>query len=65
MYVNKNTYKKHCDGNILIQFMRQQYPDDNYVFLPDLASAHYGKNVIALLDSESINYVLKKDDPAS
>ena len=39
-------------------------PDDNYVFWADLASAHNAKNIIALLDSESINFVLKKDDPA-
>ena len=37
--------------------MREQYPDDNYVFWAGSASAHYAKKVIALLDS--INYVLK------
>ena len=45
--------------------MREQYPDDYHVFWADLASAPYAKNFIALLDSESINYVLKKDNPAN
>ena len=48
----------------MIPFIRKQYPDDNYDFGSDFASAH-AKNVIALLDSESINYVLKKDNPAN
>ena len=29
--VNKNTLKKDCIENILIAFIREQYPDDNYV----------------------------------
>ena len=44
--------------------MHEQYPDDNYIFLPDLASAHFAKNIF-LLGIESINYVLKKDIPAN
>ena len=45
--------------------MCKQYPDDNNLFWVDFTSSHYAKNVIALLDSESINFVIKKDNPAN
>lgn len=39
------------------------YDDNEYIFWPDLASAHYAKNSIDFKKANNINFVAKGDNP--
>ena len=38
-------------------FMRQYHADNNYIFWPDQARAHYAKSVIDYLNENNVNFV--------
>ena len=59
--INKEVYAKECIGKRLIPFINK-YKSLGYdvMFWLDLASSHYAKNVVELLDQESINFVTKE-----
>lgn len=62
--VNAGVYLQECIKRRLIPYIRAKY-DQNYVFWPDLASAHYANVVVAHLKQQGINFVSKGDNPAS
>ena len=44
-------------------FIKKLHPEGNFVFWPDLASAHYAKSVTSYLISKNITFVQKADNP--
>ena len=61
--VNGQVYREECIKKRLIPFIRQHYPEDNYIFWPDLASSHYAKPVIELLEEQRIKVLSKDRNP--
>ena len=61
--INVNTYINECLKKRLLPFVREMHEDDNYVFWPDLASAHYAKKTQDWLKSENIEFVQKIQNP--
>lgn len=59
--INADVYMKECLKKRLIPF----YEKHNVlrIFWPDLASAHYARSTLALLDSKGINFVSKEENP--
>jgi transposase len=47
----------------LIKFINKHHSDSNYLFWPDLASAHYAKDTIETFDQLGIKYVHKEENP--
>ena len=62
--INGKVYLEECVKKRLIPYIRTHY-DDNYVFWPDKASAHYAKAVVEHLEKEGIHFVSKEDNPAN
>ena len=59
------TYLNKCLKRHLLPFIREMYPDNNYIFWPDLASAHYSKIVLAWCKTENIPIVPRGNNPAN
>ncbi len=39
--IDQNVYKRECLQKQLIPYLKENHFDDNYIFWPDKASAHY------------------------
>ena len=63
--IDKETYIEECLEERLIPFIRKHHKDDDYVFWPDLASAHYARDTIDYLIEKGINHVDKEENPAN
>ena len=55
-------YINECLSQRLLPFLHKHHPDYNYIFWPDLASAHYAKATVSWM-SEFINFVPKELNP--
>ena len=44
--MNQYNYLKECIQKRVIPFIRQYHTDNNYIFWPDQARAHYAESVI-------------------
>ncbi len=44
-------------------FIRKNYPNNDYIFWPDLTSAHYSNSTQNLYRKLNINFVPKEDNP--
>jgi len=60
--INTERYLKFLRTRLL-PFINEHYKDDDYMFWPDLAGAHYAGEVIDFLESENIKYVPKVRNP--
>ena len=60
--INSDVYTEECLSQRLLPFLHRYHPDFNYIFWPDLASAHYSNATIAWMD-ENINFVAKSINP--
>ncbi|KAF2898529.1 hypothetical protein ILUMI_07646, partial [Ignelater luminosus] len=60
--INGNIYEKYCVRSRLARFIRNKHSDGNFIFWPDMATAHYAANVIAAYEDLNINYVPKKQN---
>ena len=49
----------------MTSFIRQYHADNNYIFWPDQATAHYAKSVINYLNENNVNFVRKNDNPVN
>ncbi|KAF2889410.1 hypothetical protein ILUMI_16762 [Ignelater luminosus] len=58
--INGNIYEKYCVRSRLARFIRNKHSDGNFIFWPDMATAHYAANVIAAYEDLNINYVSKE-----
>jgi transposase len=61
--VNGQFYRQHCVSDKLVRFICQHHQDDDIIFWPDLASAHYSNETLQLLQSLNIPYVDKSCNP--
>ena len=48
--INSDIYISECLEKKLLPFIREHHQDLNYIFWPDLASAHYSKATVAWMD---------------
>ena len=60
--VNSVVYQKRCLEK-LKRFLEQNYPDQDYVFWPDLARAHYSKSTQDYYRANGIKFIPEKDNP--
>ena len=63
--MNKYNYLKECIQKRVMSFIRQYHADNNYIFWPDQARAHYAKSVINNLNENNVNFVRKNDNPVN
>ena len=59
--MNQYNYLKECIQKRVIPFIRQYLADNNYVFWPDQARAHYAESV-NYLNKNNLNFVRKNND---
>ncbi|KAJ3659055.1 hypothetical protein Zmor_010764 [Zophobas morio] len=57
--VNADIYEKQCIRSRLVRFIREKHSDGNFVFWPDMATAHYAANVIAAYNELNIPFIPK------
>ena len=60
--INSSTYIDECLEKRLLPFIQEHHPDSNYIFWPDLASAHYSNATIAWM-KVNVNFVEKRLNP--
>ena len=56
-------YREDCLKRRLVPFLQEKHEDGNYVFWPDLASAHYAKATQELLKTLDVNFVPRDINP--
>lgn len=61
--INAIVYKDECIKKRLIPFIKRNYPNDDYIFWPDLASSHYANSVTELLREQNIKFLAKDRNP--
>ena len=61
--VGGDFYRRECLQNGLLPFIQQHYPQGEYIFWPDLAAAHYARQMIALLEEADVPYVGGEENP--
>jgi hypothetical protein len=62
--INQKIYKNQCLKKCLLPFIREKHKD-NFIFWPDLASAHYGAISTSFLRENKIPFVDKQHNPAN
>jgi hypothetical protein len=60
--IKSSIYIEECLEKRLLPFIHKHYPDFNYLFWPDLASAHYSKETVAWME-ENVYFVEKSSNP--
>ena len=61
--INGEFYRENCIKGKLVEFIQQNHSQDDYIFWPALASAHYAKDTVELFAELKIPYVLKDQNP--
>lgn len=61
--VNGEVYRNDCITQRLIPFLQEHHSDGDYVFWPDLASAHYANATQELFRENDIPFVPKDSNP--
>ncbi len=56
-------YSKECIEKRLVPFLKKYHEDGRYVFWPDLATAHYAKNTIAIFNKFGIKFFERAHNP--
>ncbi|CAH1104565.1 unnamed protein product [Psylliodes chrysocephalus] len=60
--VDQNTYIQNCLPK-LVNFIKEHHANDNIMFCPDLASAHYARATCEWLEAQNVPFVPKQDNP--
>ena len=55
--INQDIYKEKCILQRLIPFIKKYHSQDQIIFWPDLASAHYAETVCDTLIEEKIDFI--------
>jgi len=63
--MTQHVYKNRCLKKILVPFLRQHYPEGDYLFWPDKASSHYANSVKQYLLYENVNFVERHRNPTN
>lgn len=61
--INGEIYRNECLEARLVPFIEELHPGGDYVFWPDLASAHYAKATLEFLQERNIPFVRKEENP--
>ena len=61
--IRQGTYINQCIKKRQIPFIKQFHQDENYLFWPDLANAHYGNTTEEILQKNNIPYVSRQKNP--
>ncbi len=61
--ISSDIYIRECLKKRLVPFVKEYHSDNNFVFWPDLASAHYSHETVSWLNSKSIESVQKVENP--
>lgn len=61
--VTSEIYLNECINRRLLPFIEEHHKNDDFVFWPDKASAHYAGIVLARLKEKNIPIVLKQNNP--
>jgi len=61
--VRQATYLDECINKRLLPFIEKYHHDGNYIFWPDLASAHYSTAVQQRLEEKNVPFVRREDNP--
>ncbi|CAM4848641.1 unnamed protein product [Rotaria magnacalcarata] len=61
--VLQTTYLKECINKGLFPFIEKYHHNGNYLFWPDLASAHYSNLVKERLHEKNVPLVARQDNP--
>ncbi|CAF1545563.1 unnamed protein product [Adineta ricciae] len=60
--MNQDVYLNECINKRLLPFVEKHTSNGNYLFWPDLASAHYSKSVQACLSEKDVPFVIRKNN---
>ena len=60
--VNSEVYIEECLTKRLLPFIHKYHPDFDYIFWPDLASAHYAKDTVTWME-QNVYFVHKSSNP--
>jgi transposase len=63
--INQYIYREECLQRRLIPFINRLHSEDDPIFWPDLASAHYAETVCDFMIEENISFVDKHENPAN
>lgn len=61
--INKEIYSDECITKRLHPFLLEHHSDRNYLFWPDLASAHYAQHSLKKFEDLGIQFVPKEKNP--
>jgi hypothetical protein len=61
--IRQETYLTECINKRLLPFIDKYHQDGNYLFWPDLASAHYSNVVQERLNEKNVPFVPRSDNP--
>lgn len=61
--ISSRIYLNECINKILLPFIEKHHNNDDYVFWPDKASAHYAGIVLDRLNEKNITFVPKLNNP--
>lgn len=61
--VSGEVYREKCLKGALLPFIEAQYPDRDVLFWPDLASAHYARQTLELLEEAGVPIVARDMNP--
>ena len=61
--IDATVYINKCLSSKLLKFIEKYHKNDEYIFWPDQASAHYGKLAIDWYNTHNIEFVPKYDNP--
>ena len=62
-FINANVYLNQCVKSKLILFIKKHHANDDFIFWPDLARAHYSKEVLTYVDEASVPIIPKTINP--
>ena len=63
--IRQDTYLNQCINKRLLAFIDKYHQNGNYLFWPDLASAHYSKSVQERLNEKNVAFIIRKDNSPS
>lgn len=63
MAIDAQKYQDLMIKGPLFDFIDRNYPNGGYIFWPDLASSHYAKSTLQVLDRLGITYLPKDQNP--
>jgi len=61
--INSEIYTNECILKRLLPFLKNHYPNEDYIFWPDLATSHYSKYTVQFFIQHKIKFIEKQINP--